>query len=104
MGGGGDLSMDLQASDCMITIGGGGDAHLKGAAEKFYGEIKSGGDLDASAFRIQAAKLDLTGGSDATINVEKELILNSSGGGQIYLNGDPQVEANLKGGSKLHRK
>ncbi len=102
--GGGDLDMEMKASDCMISVSGGGDAHLKGAAEEFYGEMKSGGDLDASGFRIQAAKINLTGGSDASISVENELTLNATGGSQIYLNGDPRVEANLTGGSKIHRK
>jgi hypothetical protein len=102
--GGGDLTMELHAAECMITIGGGGDAYLSGSAEKFYGEVKSGGDIDASGFRIQAAKLDLSGGSDARIHVEKELTVNASGGSQIYLSGDPHVDANLSGGSKIHRK
>ena len=89
--------------DLAISVTGGGDASLKGTANKFAGEIKSGGDLDAPDFRIKAAKIELSGGSDARINVEEELLLKASGGSQIHLKGDPHVDANLTGGSKLHR-
>jgi hypothetical protein len=41
--------------------------------------------------------IDLSGGGDARIHVEKELTVNASGGSQIYLSGDPHVDANLSG-------
>ncbi|MFC2099173.1 GIN domain-containing protein, partial [Bacteroidota bacterium] len=89
---------------CMISVGGGGDASLSGSAEKFYGEMKSGGDLSASDFMVQAAKLNLTGGSDARVHVEQELKVDASGGSQVYVSGDPHIDANLSGGSKVHKK
>ena len=101
--GGGDLAMDIKAVECMISVGGGGDASLSGSAEKFYGEMKSGGDLSASEFMVQAAKLNLTGGSDAKVHVEQELKVDASGGSQVYVSGDPHIEANLTGGSKVHK-
>ena len=102
--GGGDLSMEIDAGDLAISLGGGGDASLNGSVNKFACEIRSGGNLSASDFRIQAARIELSGGGDARIHVEKELILNASGGSQVHLSGDPQVDANLTGGSKLHRR
>lgn len=101
--GGGDLSLEIGAEELAISMGGGGDASLRGSATKFAGEIKSGGDLEAANFKVKAAKLDLSGGSDARIHVEEKLILNASGGSQIYVSGDPQIDANLSGGSKVHR-
>jgi hypothetical protein len=102
--GGGDLTLEIDAGELAISLGGGGDASLNGSVDKFACEIKSGGNLAASDFRIQAAKIDLSGGGDARIHVEKELRLNASGGSQVHLDGDPQVDANLTGGSKLHRR
>ena len=104
MVGGGDLIMKIRVTECMISVGGGGDAALSGSAEKFYAEMKSGGDLSADEFKVQAAKITLTGGSDARIYVEQELKLDGSGGSDVYLSGDPHIDANLTGGSKLHRK
>jgi len=104
VGGGGNLTMELNAEDLKVSVGGGGDANLKGSSEKFSGEIKSGGDLRAEDFKIQTADLELTGGSDAWIQVEKNLTIKGSGGSQIYIKGDPQIDANLTGGSKIHHK
>jgi len=103
LSGGGDLSLEIDAGDLAVSMAGGGDASLRGSANKFACEIKSGGDLDAPDFRAKAAKIDLSGGSDARIQVDEELLLKASGGAQIYLKGDPHIDANLTGGSKLHR-
>jgi hypothetical protein len=102
--GGGDLNLEIGAGDLAVSMGGGGDATLRGSASKFACEIKSGGNLDAPDFRIKAAKIDLTGGSDASIHVDEELLLNATGGAQIYITGDPHIDANLTGGAKIHRK
>jgi hypothetical protein len=104
LNGGGDLSLEIGVSDLAISLGGGGDAELEGSAGKMAAEIKSGGDLEAPDFRVKAAKIELSGGSDASIHVEEELLLNAKGGAQIYLTGDPHIDANLTGGSKLHRR
>ncbi len=104
LSGGGDLSLEIDAGDLAVSMGGGGDARLRGTAGKMACEIKSGGDLDAPDFRVKAAKIDLSGGSDARIQVDDELLLNASGGAQVTITGDPHIDANLTGGSKLHRK
>jgi type 1 fimbria pilin len=101
--GGGDLHLAIGAGELGVEMGGGGDASLSGTARKLACEIRSGGDLHASDFRVNDAKIDLSGGGDARIHVDEKLLLNASGGSQIYLEGDPQVEANLSGGSKLYR-
>ena len=101
--GGGDLSLEIDAGELAVSMGGGGDARLLGSAGRLACEIKSGGDLHAPDFRVKAAKLDLSGGSDARIHVSEELLLNASGGSQIYLSGDPHIDANLSGGAKIHR-
>jgi len=104
LSGGGDLSLEINAADLAVSMAGGGDANLKGSANKFAGEFKSGGDLDAPDFRVNAAKINLSGGGDGSIHVDEELILNASGGSDFYLSGDPHIDANLSGGGKVHRK
>ncbi|NOY38051.1 MAG: DUF2807 domain-containing protein [Chlorobi bacterium] len=101
---GGDLDLVLKTRELSLFAGSGGDAWLKGSCDSFSGEIKSGGDLDASECEMQSAKIDLNGGSGAKLHVTGILDLNASGGGQVYLEGNPHINANLTGGSKLHRK
>ena len=101
--GGGYLSLETDAAELSVSMAGGGDARLRGSAGKLACEVKSGGDIDAPDFRVKAAKISLSGGGDARIHVSEELILNASGGSQIHLTGDPHIDANLTGGSKLHK-
>ena len=103
VGGGGDLALELNANELAISMVGGGDANLNGSADRFSGEIKSGGDLQARGFMIQTASLELIGGSDAWIHVEKDLAVKGTGGSQIYVTGNPRIDANLTGGSKVHQ-
>jgi hypothetical protein len=85
-------------------MGGGGDASLSGGSENFEAVIKSGGDLYAAEFKVKTADLQLSGGSDAKVNVSGSLNVTANGGGHIYVTGDPQINANLSGGSKIHEK
>lgn len=104
LSGGGDLSLEIDAGDLSVSMAGGGDAAIRGSANKFAGEFKSGGELDAPNFRVKAAKIDLSGGGDGNIHVVEELIINASGGSDLYLRGDPHIDAKLSGGGKVHRK
>jgi|GEM_PF-203584 len=101
--GGGDLQMALEAENVKLTIGGGGDAKLTGTANKFDATVSSGSDLDADGLKAVDAKVSLTGGSDANLNVTGTLEISASGGGQVYLTGKPQIKnASLSGGSEIH--
>ena len=66
---------------------------------------KSGGDLYAEELKVENAKVILSGGSDAKLNVTGELEVSASGGGNVYVSGNPHIkEGNLSGGSKIHTK
>jgi hypothetical protein len=104
LSGGGELSLEIDAGDLAVSMEGGGDATLRGSANKFACDMKSGSNLDAPEFRVKAAKIELSGGGNGSIHVDEELILNASGGSDLYLSGDPHIDANLSGGGKVHRK
>lgn len=100
--GGGDMGLELVSTELNLSISGGGDASLSGGSGKLEAVVKSGGDLYASEFKVKVADLQLAGGSDAKVNVSDKLNVTANGGGQIYVIGDPQINANLSGGSKIH--
>lgn len=101
--GGGGLQMDLGAENLQISTSGGGGAKLTGTVQNLDAHISSGSDLDASGLKTTVAKVNLTGGSDARLNVSGTLDLSASGGGQVYLTGKPEMKnVNLSGGSKIH--
>jgi hypothetical protein len=101
---GGELDLKIVTQKLELSMSGGGDASLSGATENFSAKVKSGGDLFADGFRAKIADLKLSGGSEAKVQVSEKLTITASGGGQIYVSGDPQINANLSGGSKVHQK
>ncbi|KPK85679.1 MAG: hypothetical protein AMS27_06690 [Bacteroides sp. SM23_62_1] len=103
--GGGDLDIATEARNLNIQVSGGGDTYATGSAENLVAEIKSGSDLSADALVVTNAKIDLTGGSSARLNVTGTLEVDASGGGNVYLKGNPQIKtSNLSGGSKIINK
>ena len=102
--GGGELDLDIVSKELELSMSGGGDARLAGAAENLSAKIKSGGDLYAADFKVKVAIIKLSGGSDAKVLVTEKLTLTANGGGQIYVSGNPQINASLSGGSKVHNK
>ncbi len=103
--GGGDIELSANTGELNIDVSGGGNAQLDGSARTMNATCKSGGDLYAEGFKVENATVTLTGGSDAKVNVTGELKVNASGGGNVYVSGNPQIkEGNLTGGSKIHTK
>jgi hypothetical protein len=101
--GGGDLQMELAAEKVKIAVSGGGDAFLKGTAQNLDAAISSGSDMDATGFKTVNARVNLSGGSDAKLNVTGTLDISASGGGQVYLTGNPEIKnSSLSGGSEIH--
>lgn len=101
--GGGDLDLNLGTEKMVLNLSGGGDASMKGSAKQLDAKVMSGSDVNAGAFKVGDAMLQLTGGSDARFFVTGTADITASGGGEIYLKGNPQVKnAKLTGGSKLH--
>jgi hypothetical protein len=103
--GGSDIKLDLTAEAVDCETSGGSDAVLTGSSKYFKGNASGGSDLKAKDFRTQSAKITSSGGSDAHIWVEAELIANASGGSDIYYYGSPKsVKVNKSGGSDINRR
>lgn len=100
--GGGDLDIATEARNLDLQVSGGGDTDAAGSAENLNAEIKSGSDLSAEALKVTNATVTLSGGSCANLFVTGTLDITASGGGNIYLKGNPQIKSsNLSGGSKV---
>jgi len=103
VGGGGNIDMTANTNELYLFVSGGGYAQLSGSAKSMEAMCKSGGNLYAEEFKVENATVTLTGGSDAKLNVTGELEVSASGGGDVYVSGNPHIkEGNLTGGSKIH--
>lgn len=103
VGGGGNIEMSANVNALSLQISGGGNAQLAGSASSLKANCKSGSDLYAEELKVEDADVTLSGGGDAKIHVTGTLNVSASGGGHVYVTGNPHIkEGNFTGGSKLH--
>ncbi len=100
--GGGDLDIATQARSLNLKVSGGGDVEATGSAEDLIAGIRDGSDMSADALKVTNAIVTLSGGSCAELYVTGNLEITASGGGNLYLKGNPQIKSSdLSGGSKI---
>ncbi|MEM0994624.1 MAG: head GIN domain-containing protein [Bacteroidota bacterium] len=103
--GGSDVYLDLDVDYLECQTSGGSDATLKGAVNRVVLTCSGGSDFDGKELNIGKAKVRTSGGSDAYIQVEKELDIEASGASDVYLYGSPKiVNKRVSGASDFHRK
>jgi hypothetical protein len=79
------------ASRAQITgIVGNLDTDLSGAS-RFYGQL----------LETQTAKVNLSGASQAHVNVFQELEIVASGASRVYYSGEPKIKQSLSGASRV---
>jgi len=103
--GGGDLDISTQARMLDIKVTGGGDIEAAGSAEDLNAEVRDGSDMYAQTLKVTNATVTLSGGSTADLFVTGNMEVSASGGGNIYIKGNPNIRSsNLSGGSKIINK
>lgn len=86
--GGSDVKMSLICKDISIESSGGSDINLNGSAVNMELRTSGGSDIDAHNFPVDYAKVNSSGGSDATIHVNKALEADASGGSDVRFSGN----------------
>lgn len=102
--GGSDLKLALACKDLSLSISGGSDAELSGSGENFKLNASGGSDVEAFSFAVNYAKANVSGGSDANLNVIKIFEANASGGADIRYKGTASLSKtnNSKSGDVTH--
>jgi hypothetical protein len=90
--GGSDLKLTLTVKDLSISISGGSDAELKGSGENMNASATGGSDIDAFGYIVNYAKVNVSGGSDANIYVNKGLEAGASGGSDVNYKGNASLK------------
>jgi hypothetical protein len=85
--GGSDLKMVIACKDLEINSSGGSDVDLKGNASNMAVQTSGGSDVNAFDFRVDYARVNASGGSDANVYVVKALEANASGGSDVHYKG-----------------
>jgi len=93
------------SGDFILGLSGGSHVEMEGSTNKISVEASGGSHLDLSDFLVHNAYVDLSGGSQATINIDGRLDADLSGGSHLYYLGEPTLgDIDISGGSGLGRR
>ncbi len=88
-----------------LTSSGGSRATIQGQAGNLIIDASGGSQLDLSSFHVNNAKVNLSGGTQATVNLDGTLNADLSGGSRLFYTGNPTLgNINTSGGSTLSRR
>ncbi|WP_152969727.1 head GIN domain-containing protein [Pedobacter sp. Hv1] len=90
--GGSDVKLTLACKDLNLEISGGSDANLSGSGENMTLTASGGSDVDAYGYTVNYAKVNVSGGSDANIFVNKGLEAGASGGSDVSYKGNASLK------------
>lgn len=93
----GGASMDELAGE----VSGGSAVDLAGTAGMLRLDASGGSRLDLLELRAENGDLTLSGGSRGQVTVSGSLEVDASGGSRLEYAGDPQVSADVSGGSDV---
>jgi hypothetical protein len=103
--GGSDFRGKVDVGELKISQHSGSDIQIEGTAATVVIESSSGSDFTGYKLISDIARVDVSGGSDVEITVNKELSAKASGASDINYRGNPSVkESNTSGASSISRK
>lgn len=105
LSGGADLSGKLTVGELTISQSGGSDTHVTGSASRLFVHASGGSDYHGYDLAADNCKVEVSGGSDAYINVNKELTATASGGSDVHYKGNGVVkESHASGSGSISRR
>ncbi|MBC7850058.1 MAG: DUF2807 domain-containing protein [Chitinophagaceae bacterium] len=105
LSGGSDFVGDVKSAQLTVGISGGSDVKVSGAATNLKVNASGGSDFSGNDMKSEYAIVEVSGGSDATLSVSKELYAEASGGSDIHYSGNPVIKhkSSSGGGSVTKR-
>jgi len=101
--GGSDARIAIEAEKLKFKATGGSDGYLRGSVKNFLAKGSGGSDIKAFELKSIDCFIEVTGGSDAEVNVSGLLNASASGGSDVAYKGMPSsIDSNMSGGSSLH--
>ncbi|WP_205510839.1 head GIN domain-containing protein [Longitalea arenae] len=105
LAGGSDFNGEIAVTDLTVHQSGGSDVHIKGTAVNVRVEASGGSDFSGYSLNADYAILQVSGGSDATITVHKEMAAEASGGSDVHYKGDPVIKyKSASGGGSVSKR
>jgi hypothetical protein len=103
LSGGSDFEGKVSLSDLKIHASGGSDVRISGTAGKLDIEASGGSDFKGYELVTDNCYINASGGSDVYITVNKELEADASGGSDVYYKGNGTVKNLKSNGSSVKK-
>jgi hypothetical protein len=105
LSGGGDFEGAVEVADLNVDQSGGGDVKISGKATNLKIESSGGGDFKGFDLASETCYASGSGGSDMQLWVNKELSVNTSGGGDVRYKGSAVIrEIKTSGGGSVSKR
>jgi hypothetical protein len=99
LSGGSDLHGKMTIGELSITQSGGADSYVSGSATTLYVHTSGGSDYHGYDLAADDCHVEVSGGSDAYLTVNKELTASASGGSDVHYKGNGVVRSSSASGS-----
>lgn len=104
LSGGAELNGELRCRDVKLSLSGGAELHLAGQGGNLTIDGSGGSTCDTKEFAVQNVNSELSGGSNATVNMNGELNADQSGGSEIIYYGNATLgRTDSSGGSRIRK-
>ena len=104
LSGGSELKGQLRCRDVKLVVSGGSELHLSGKGGNLTIDGSGGATCDTRDFAVQNVDSELSGGSNATVNMNGELNASQSGGSEtIYYGNATLGHTDSSGGSRIRK-
>jgi hypothetical protein len=105
LSGGSDLHGKMEVGELTISQSGGADAFVSGSASQLNVHVSGGSDFHGYDLAVDDCHAQASGGSDVYVTVNKELEATASGGSDIHYKGNGSVhESHTSGSGSVSRK
>lgn len=101
--GGSDLKGEVACEELSVTASGGSDADISGKASKASISASGGSDVDGYRLITEVCRVTSSGGSDVNITVNKEINAQASGGSDIHYKGNATARTSKSGSSDIRK-
>jgi hypothetical protein len=92
LSGGSDFTGNVAVTNLAIEQSGGSDVRIKGNVVNLKVDAGGGSDFKGAGLSAEYAIIMVSGGSDATLTVTKELAAEASGGSDVNYYGNPVIK------------
>lgn len=103
LSGGSDFRGKIKAGNLFISASGGSDVYISGQSDLVKINASGGSDVHGYELISNTCDIESSGGSDVRITANKQLNANSSGGSDIYYKGNASTNTIKSGGGSVKK-